>query len=93
MARNNRQKLILEGMGEAEKRKLIMSADGALEKKLEAYKAVQQMWADAFAKYQGNIVPTTQMGGGSSVNGATSFMELMTAKAARDLALDPNQKK
>lgn len=70
-----------------------MPADGALEKKLDAYKSVQQMWADAFSKYQGNIVPTTQMGGGPSMNGATTFMELMTAKAARDLALDPNPKK
>jgi regulator of protease activity HflC (stomatin/prohibitin superfamily) len=84
-----KKKLILEGEGEAEKRKLIMSADGALEKKLEAYKAVQQMWSEAFSKYSGQIVPTTVMGGSvGGGNGATNFMEIMTAKAARDLSLD-----
>lgn len=93
-AEYKKQTLILEGQGEAEKRKLVMSADGALAIKLDAYKAVQEMWANAFSKFQGNIVPTTQMGtvsGGG--NGATAFMELMTAKAAKDLALEPNPKR
>jgi hypothetical protein len=73
---------------EAYAKKRVMDADGALEKKLEAYKAVQHYWAEAFANYGGNIVPTYQTGAGGSGNGATQFMEIMGMKAARDLNLD-----
>jgi regulator of protease activity HflC (stomatin/prohibitin superfamily) len=78
---------ILQGEGEAEKRKLVMSADGALDKKLEAWVKSQFYWAEAFGKYNGNIVPTIQSGTGGG-NGAMNFMEIMGAKAAKDLALD-----
>lgn len=70
----------------------IMSADGALEKKLAAYVEVQKHWAEAFGSYTGNIVPMYQTGGNSS-NGASAFMELMGMKAARDLNLDLTTKK
>ena len=69
-----------------------MQADGALDKKLEAYKEVQGYWADAFSKYQGSIVPQIQTGGNAG-NGALNFMELMSMKSARDLALDLGNKK
>lgn len=76
-------------------RSKIMKADGALEMKLNAQIEVQKVWADAFSKYQGAIVPQIQTGGGSSTNGALNFMDIMTAKTARDFALDmrpvPNQ--
>ncbi len=74
-----------------EKQRLIQ-ADGALDQKLLAYKEVQGYWADAFSKYVGNVVPTYQSGGGSSRNGAIDFMEIMGAKAARDLNLDLKNK-
>lgn len=80
--------LILEGEGEARKRELVMSADGALDKKLAIYKDTQQMWADAFKNYQGALVPTIVSGSGSSANGGLNFMEILGAKAARDLSLD-----
>jgi regulator of protease activity HflC (stomatin/prohibitin superfamily) len=85
-----KQQQILEGQGDAEKKRLVINADGALTQKLETYKEVQSAWADAFAKYQGNIVPNTVFGGGSGAgaNGAQTFMEIMTAKAAKDLNLD-----
>jgi hypothetical protein len=76
---------------EAYAKQRVMQADGALEKKLEAYVTVQSYWADAFAKYGGNVVPTYSSGG-SSNNGATQFMELMGMKAARDLSLDLKNK-
>lgn len=69
-------------------RSKIMKADGALEMKLNAQIEVQKVWADAFSKYQGAIVPQIQTGGGSSTNGALNFMDIMTAKTARDFALD-----
>jgi hypothetical protein len=78
---------ILLGEGEAARKKLVMIADGALEKKLNAYVETQKLWADAFSKYSGNIVPQIQSGSGGS-NGATQFMEMMGAKAAKDLSLD-----
>jgi len=85
-----KQQQILEGQGEAEKKKLIMFADGALDKKLATYETVQSSWASAFANYKGNIVPNYVSGGSGNggSNGATQFMELMGMKAAKDLGLD-----
>ncbi|MCD9015583.1 SPFH domain-containing protein [Parachryseolinea silvisoli] len=66
----------------------IMRADGALEMKLKAQVEVQKVWADAFSKYTGAIVPQFQTGGGTTTNGALNFMDIMTAKTAKDFALD-----
>jgi hypothetical protein len=80
---------ILEGEGESTKRRMILQADGALTVKLDAWLTSQRVWADAFSKFPGQIVPTTVMGGGfNGQNGATTFMDIMTAKAAKDLSLD-----
>lgn len=89
-----KQQQILEGEGEAAKKKLIMAADGALDKKLDAYTTTQKYWADAFSKYTGSIVPQIQTGGGSNgANGAMNFQDLMSMKALRDLSLDLGNKK
>jgi hypothetical protein len=69
-----------------------IQANGALEPKLAVYKEVQRYWADAFSKYQGNVVPQIQSGGGSNGNGALNFMEIMGAKAAKDLSLELKNK-
>lgn len=87
-----KQKLILEGQGEAEKKRLTMQADGALKQKLEAYVAVQEIWAKAFA--EGYKVPTVDMGGGQG--GTASWdaaMKSITLKQLQDLGLDMNIKK
>ncbi len=73
-------------------RSKIMQADGALEMKLKAQVEVQKVWAEAFSKYTGAIVPTIQTGSGATQNGALNFMDLMTAKTARDFALDLKNK-
>lgn len=78
----------LLGEGEGARKRASMVANGALEEKLAVYERVQAKWADAFSKYGGSIVPQIQSGGSGSNNGATSFMELMGMKAAKDLALD-----
>lgn len=75
----------------AYEKRTVMSADGALEKKLAAYIEVQKYWAAAFGAYQGNIVPQWQSGGGNG-NGAINFMEIMGAKASKDLMLDLKNK-
>ena len=71
-------------------RSRIMQADGALEMKLNAQVEVQKAWADAFSEYTGAIVPQFQTGdsGGSKGNGALTFMDIITAKTAKDFALD-----
>lgn len=84
-----KQKLTLEGEGEAAKKRAAMVANGALEQKLETWLTAQKYWSEAFAKYQGNMVPSTILGGGTGSGGnALQFMEIMTAKAAKDLNLD-----
>jgi regulator of protease activity HflC (stomatin/prohibitin superfamily) len=84
-----KKEAILLGEGEAEKRKLIMSADGALEKKLATYERVNEMYAGAIAQYQGDWVPSVVMGGQSvQGNGANTLIDLLTAQTAKDLALD-----
>ena len=84
---------ILRGEGEAQRRQLVMNADGALDKKLEAFVKTQELWADAFKSHTGPLVPTLQMGGNgtngsNAVSNTQQFMDLLSAKAAKDLALD-----
>lgn len=73
-------------------RRQLMQADGALAQKLEAIKAINASWADAFANSKNPVVPQFVMGGsGGSSNGASStqtLMDLLTAKTAKDLAVD-----
>ncbi len=69
-------------------RSKIMKADGALEMKLKAQIEVQKVWAEAFGRYTGAIVPQFQTGGSPATNGALNFMDIMTAKTAKDFALD-----
>lgn len=83
-----KRRLILEGEGEAAKKRLVMQANGALEQKLEAWITSQKYWADAFSKFPGALVPQVITGGSGSNNNALNFMELMGVKAAKDLALD-----
>jgi hypothetical protein len=87
-----KQKLTLEGEGEAAKKRAAMAANGALEQKLEAWVKVQGYWADAFKNSQNPLVPTYMSGGGMSGNAANNFMDLMMMKTAKDLNLDINKK-
>lgn len=83
---------ILLGQGEAERKKLVMAADGALSIKIDAYKYAVDRWAQAIENYGGNWVPTIVMGSGDGAadagSGATTLLELLGVKAAKDLALD-----
>jgi regulator of protease activity HflC (stomatin/prohibitin superfamily) len=88
----NKRKSILEGEGEAAKKRLVMQADGALTQKLATYERVQAKWAQAYSDYKGNIVPTYFSGGSRPGNAGSEFMEIMTAKSARDLGLDLKNK-
>ncbi len=85
-AEQTKQKDILLGQGEAERKRLVLAADGALAQKLAAYERVQATWAKAFAERK---VPTMVMGAGESGTDSDvkDFMSLMTAKAAKDMSL------
>jgi hypothetical protein len=70
-------------------RRRIMEADGALALKLDTYLKAQGVWANAFQKYTGAVVPSVVMGGAANgTNAAMQFMDMLTIKAAKDLALD-----
>jgi hypothetical protein len=87
-----KQEQILRGQGEAERKRLQMTADGALNPKLDTYKEVMFRWAEAFEKHSQPLVPSVVMGEGGASNangsGVNTFMELLSAKAAKDLSLD-----
>lgn len=79
------------GEGEAARRKLVMQADGALDKKLAAWVEVQKAYAAEIGKQR--WVPEVMIGGGngSPGGGATNLMDLLQVNAARDLALSVKQ--
>ncbi|OGZ04254.1 MAG: hypothetical protein A2648_00425 [Candidatus Lloydbacteria bacterium RIFCSPHIGHO2_01_FULL_41_20] len=86
---------ILLGEGEAERRKLVMSADGALDKKLEAWVKVNEAYATAVKDYKGQWVPGIVMAGQGSTasaqgmpSGAQAMIDFLTVKTAKDLAVD-----
>lgn len=82
---------ILRGEGDAAYKRMVMEADGALDPKLKAYIEVNAKYAEAIQKYGGAWVPTINMAGNSSSgqNTGLALIELLTAKAAKDLSLDP----
>jgi regulator of protease activity HflC (stomatin/prohibitin superfamily) len=86
---------IAKGEGEAKRRTLVMEADGALEKKLEAYVSVNKAYAEAIAQHVGPWVPSVVMGGNAqnqtTGGGAIDLINLLTVKAAKDLSLEMSQ--
>jgi hypothetical protein len=80
------------GEGESARKKLVMEADGALEKKLEAWLEAQKAYAKAIGQHSGPWVPSVVMGGQGNGQqgafGAQQLIELMTAKTARDIGLE-----
>jgi hypothetical protein len=86
----------LLGEGEGARKRAVMMANGALEQKIEAWKFAQQVWADAFAKYGGSIVPQIVSGGSGTgtngQNGMNQIMEMIGIQAAKSLSLDMKNK-
>ena len=87
-AEQYRQMKLKEADADATYRRRLMEADGALEKKLEAWLSAQQYWADAVKGHQGPWVPNTVIGTTNNGNGASTLIDLLTAKTAQDLGLD-----
>jgi len=95
-AKETKEKDILLGQGQAEKKRLVMQADGALKQKLEALVEINKNYANA---YKERKVPQVYMAGGSGANGTSNpddefsrFMNLMNIRNAKELAIDMNIK-
>lgn len=84
-AQLTKQKDIALGEGESQRRKLLMSADGALDARLDALKEINAHYADAIAKQP--IVPQFQMGSGP---GSSSFdlANMLMLQTAKSIGLD-----
>lgn len=88
-AEMTKREQILLGEGEAERKRLVMNADGALDPKLKAYVEVNAKYAEAIANYKGNWVPGVVMGqSGSKGSGAQDMIDLLSVKTAKELGLD-----
>jgi regulator of protease activity HflC (stomatin/prohibitin superfamily) len=87
-ARLQRDATVTRAEGEAKAKKLVMEADGALEKKLAAYVDINKAFAVEIGKQR--WVPNVVMGGGPGSSGpGMDIMSMLAVKAAQDLALDP----
>jgi len=82
-AAETKQKNILEGQGLAEKRRLVLAADGALKQKLATFEQVQKYWADAYSTRK---VPTYNMVGGGE-GGSGSNLDMETQMFQRNMNL------
>lgn len=86
--------VVAKGKGDAEAASLKMAADGALDKKLEAYVAVQSAYATAFGNSKVPLVPSVVMGGSASgtttgnTNGMEQLLQTIAIKSLKDLDLD-----
>ncbi len=84
---------ILQAEGDAEYKRRVMQADGALQPKLDAWLKSQEYYANAIKEYKGNWVPGLVMGGvagttGTGPNSAQQMLDLLGVSAARQLQLD-----
>jgi len=89
-AKEYKEEQILRGEGDAEYKRLVMDADGALELKLKYLSEIHSQYADALSKNK--IVPDVVIGGqaGSSDGGnqATDLINMLMIKTAKELAVD-----
>lgn len=85
-----KKKQILEGEGDAAKKRLVMEADGALAQKLEVYERTMGRGFQELGKQK--WTPEIVMGGSgpgaSGANNVMNMIDLLTTKTAKDLSLD-----
>lgn len=89
-AEQYRLKKLREAEGDSTYKRQVMAADGALEQKLQALVLINERYAKALATYQGAWVPSVMMGGSgsSAATPAVDLITLLTAQAAKQLAVD-----
>lgn len=88
-AEQYRQATLKRADADAGYRRQVMQADGALKQKLEAVVEINKNYAIAIKDHAGPWVPSVVMGsGGAGTNGASLLIDLLSAKAAKDVAID-----
>ena len=90
-AEQYKREQILRGEGDAQRKQLVMNADGALDQKLEAIVTINKNYADAIkGAAPGAWTPSVVMGGstGGNTSSATNLVDLLTAKAASAVGVD-----
>lgn len=85
-AQFKRDALIAEGEGQAQKMKLIMGANGALDQKLATYERVMTKGLEMLGRQP--LVPSVVMGSGSGSTNSMALLEMLQAKVAKDLSLE-----
>jgi len=87
-AEQYKKRRILEADADAEYKRRIIVADGALTQKLTTYENVMGKFAEAVSKQK--WVPDIQFGtdGKASGNTSAALIDMLSAKVAKDLALD-----
>lgn len=88
-AKMEKERQILLGEGEAKRKKLVMTADGALTQKINAWKEVNFRYAAEIGKQR--WVPNVVMGGNAGSNNGSSaqgVIDMFMVKTAKDLSLD-----
>ena len=91
-ARIDAQAVTVAADAEAYAKEAILTADGALQQKLDAWITSQRVWADAASKI--NVPSTVFNNGGEGSAGnalgtVDQFMQMMMMKTAQDLQVDP----
>jgi regulator of protease activity HflC (stomatin/prohibitin superfamily) len=90
-AKLKKEEQILLGQGEAERKKLVLAADGALAQKLDALRYIHKKYAEAYSQRK---VPSVYMAGGAEDgkggpdNEFTQFMNMMNIGIAKQLSVD-----
>ena len=93
-AKIDAQSVTVAADAEAYAKEAILTADGALQQKLDAWVQAQRVWADAASKIN---VPSTVFNSGGGEGGSAGnalgtvdqFMQMMMIKTAKDLQVDP----
>ena len=92
-ARIDAEAVTVAADAEAYAKEAILTADGALQQKLDAWVKAQSVWADAASKI--NVPSTVFNNGGSegvagnALGTVDQFMQMMMMKTAKDLQVDP----
>ena len=91
-AEQYKRERILRADGDAEYKRRVMEADGALTQKLEALVRINEFYADAIKNHPGPWVPNIVMGTGGDAKatqaGALPLIDLLTARTAQQLSAD-----
>lgn len=74
-------------------KRALMQADGALDKRLEAYVETQKIWAAAVKEIKTPLVPSIVSGGGAGGpgSGIQTLVDILSARGLKDLDLDLRQ--